>query len=120
MQLNLCKYHTRHNSTRCGISQINPAMTQFPTQSTPGGCLLGLLGGFFAVLGILGGWAFRLWLKLPADERMFDGTFWISVGATTIGSAAAAILWLLAVRTLRNTDFRGYDSRDPDNKGIKW
>ena len=91
-----------------------------PTQSTPGGCFiatLAILPGGVATLGL---WGFVKWVGLPVAVRHVDSRFWTFAAAFFIGSAVALGLILLSIRILRSTDFRGYDSRDPDRKNLKW
>jgi len=91
-----------------------------PSQSTPGGCFIAFLGLFPAAFGILGAWGLVRWFALPMDRRVIDDTFWTIVAALSIGWGVAIILWVVAFRILRNTDFRGYRSRDPDRRSMKW
>ena len=93
---------------------------QYPTQSTPGGCLLGLIGAFFAAFGILGVWGLCRWITLPTEDRATDSVFWLIITAIVLGIGFAVLFFLWAIKVLRNTDFRGYDSRDPDKTGLKW
>ncbi len=93
---------------------------QYPTQSTPGGCILGLIGVFFGAFGCIGVWGLCRWTSLPTEHRSIDSVFWLILAATVIGIGSAALFFLWAIKVLRNTDFRGYDSRDPDKKGLKW
>ena len=95
-------------------------MSDSPTQSTPGGCFLGFLGLLPASFGVIGIWGMLKWITLPDGSRSVDALFWMIVAALTVGWGGAAILWFWAIRALRNTDFRGYNSRDPDRTGLKW
>lgn len=91
-----------------------------PTQSTPGGCFIGtlaILPGGVAALGFAG---LIKWLQLPVSSRHVDAGFWTFAAAACIGSLIAIGLVYLSIRILRATDFRGYDSRDPDRRNLRW
>lgn len=91
-----------------------------PTQSTPGGCLIGLfalLPGGVALLGFIG---LVQWFFLPVAQRHIDTRFWILIAAFFVGCALAAAMLYFASKVLRATDFRKYDSRDPDRTNLKW
>ena len=90
------------------------------TQSSPGGCIFGLLGFVPALLGVFGCLAIVRWFALPAEDRSIDTVFWMIIGTVVVGWGGAIALWIGAYRALRSTDFRGYDSRDPDRTGMKW
>ena len=91
-----------------------------PTQSSPAGCVVGVLAivpGSVAALG----WFGRVrWFLFPVVRRHFDAGFWLLLQTALIGSLVAIGLVWLAIRILRSTDFRGYDSRDPDEQDLKW
>lgn len=91
-----------------------------PTQSTPGGCFIGVIAIVPLSIAALGGFGLLKWIQLPAAQRNFDARFWMFAGAGVIGALAAAGILYLSIRVLRATDFRNYDSRDPDNKNLKW
>jgi H+/Cl- antiporter ClcA len=95
-------------------------ISRYPTQSTPGGCLLGLIGVFFAAFGALGVWGLYRWISLPARDKSTDSVFWFILTVIVTGIGCAVLFFLWAIKVLRNTDFRGYDSKDPDKKGLKW
>jgi len=79
--------------------------------------VLALLPAAFAVLGIVG---LVKWLGLPAQDRHFDEVFWMLAAALAVGGTLALGLAGLALRALRNTDFRGYNPKDPDQTHLKW
>jgi hypothetical protein len=91
-----------------------------PTQSTPGGCLIGtlaLLPGGVALLGLIG---LAKWFLLPGAQRHIDDRFWILVTALMLGTVVFSAMVYLSIKLIRATDFRRYDSRDPDHTNLKW
>lgn len=77
---------------------------------------LSILTAPFAIAGAVG---LIRWCRLPPAQRHLDDAFWFMIMATVGGALATAILWRLALRLLRATDFRNYDSRDPDEPPLK-
>lgn len=91
-----------------------------PTQSTPGGCFIAVSAILPGGVAALGFWGLIKWVQLPVTDRHVDSRFWTFAAAAFIGSVIAIGLFYLSIRILRSTDFRGYDSRDPDRKNLKW
>jgi len=91
-----------------------------PTQSTPGGCFIAATALLPGVVAALGFWGLIKWVNLPVADRHVDSRLWTLAAAASIGSVMAIGLIYLSIRILRSTDFRGYDSRDPDRKNLKW
>jgi len=101
-------------------SESKPSKMTYPTQSTPGGCFIAVTAMFPAAVAMLGFWGLVKWVQLPVEIRHFDSRFWMLAGAAGIGSLIAIGILMLSARILRSTDFRGYDSRDPDRTNLKW
>lgn len=91
-----------------------------PTQSTPGGCFIGVTALFPALFAVLGAYGIWKWAGLPVNERHFDSRFWLLASATAGGCLLTLILLAVARRILKSTDFKGYDSRNPDQPNLKW
>jgi hypothetical protein len=95
-------------------------MHRRPTQGTPAGCFVGTLALFPFAFLVGGVWGLAKWWLLSANDRHMDGHFHFLLACVGGGALLTVILARLAIRILRTTDFRGYDSRDPDQKGLKW
>lgn len=91
-----------------------------PSQSVPGGCVIGFLAIIPAMACGLGCWGLIKWATFPLKVRSFDDRFWILAATVGVGALATLLLLVISVKALRATDFRGYDSRDPDRKNLKW
>lgn len=91
-----------------------------PTQSTPGGCVIGAIALIPAVISGLGIWGMIVWLQLPAESHHFDTRFWVMLSAIVIGGLLTVILAWISYRSLKSTDFTDYDSKDPNNTNMKW
>ena len=68
----------------------------------------------------VGSWGLVKWFLLPIEKRHFNQMFWFLFGTTTISGLIALCAILAAYRILRSTDFRDYDSNDPDRTNLKW
>ena len=90
------------------------------TQSTPAGCFIGTLALIPLLLASLGAWGLYRWCALPMQSRHVDQRFWLLLGALIGGLFAAFLIMVMAVRILRATDFKSYDSRDPSQPFLKW
>jgi len=93
---------------------------QTPTQGTPGGCFLGTIAFFPAAICAFGFCGLYKWLHLPDHSRHFDNLFWLFAGSVLLGALFTLGILVVTIRVIRSTDFRGYDSRDPDQRGLKW
>ena len=91
-----------------------------PTQSTPGGCVIGLLAVIPATFFGFGIWGLVKWLRLPTESQHVNTYFWTMLGVIVAGALCTGCLVWVAYRLIRSADFRGYDSRDPDNTNMKW
>ncbi len=91
-----------------------------PTQSTPAGCVIGLLALIpFASL-VIGVWGLVRWISLAPDQREINTYFWTMTVAASVGLLLTSLMVWFSLRTLRSTDYRDYDSRDPDEGDLKW
>jgi hypothetical protein len=75
---------------------------------------------FPMAIAVLGGYGLYRWWQVPVPERMFDQRFWLLTSAVVLGSLAAAALLALSKKILSATDFRKYDSHDPDEPSLKF
>jgi len=82
--------------------------------------LVGLASCFSGIIGISGLVGIVMWAGLPSEVRQFDGRFCVVAAAAIAGWIGAWGLFRLAVKVWKQTDFRSYDPRDPDDRGIKW
>lgn len=90
------------------------------SRSSPGGCILAVLGFIPAAFGVAGIFGLAKWIALPPDQQVFDAVFWCVVGAFLVGWSLAVVIWFISYRAIKRADFRNYDSRDPDQTGLKW
>jgi hypothetical protein len=91
-----------------------------PSHSTPGGCFIGVTALFPASYGALSAYGLVKWMLLPAKLRHVDTRFWFLLGSTLLGLLLTVGIIYLAIRVLRTTDFRGYDSKKPGQPSLKW
>jgi amino acid transporter len=90
------------------------------TQSTPAGCFIGAISIVPLLFAGLGAFGLYRWWALPVESRHFDQRFWFLVGAVIGGLLVACFIIVIAVRILRATDLKAYDSRDPSQPFLKW
>ena len=91
-----------------------------PTQSTPAGCVIGVLALIPFASFVIGVWGLVKWFSLASDQREINTYFWAMTVAAGIGLLVTVLMIWFSFRTLRSTDYRGYDSRDPDESDLKW
>jgi len=82
--------------------------------------LVGMAALLSGIIGLSGAAGLVIWSGLPSEARHFDESFWMVAVAAGVGLLAALLLALKALKVWRGTDFRGYDPKDPDDRGIKW
>jgi hypothetical protein len=90
------------------------------TQSTPAGCFIGATAIVPLLFAGLGAFGLYRWWALPVESRHFDQRFCFLVAALVSGLLVACLIIAIAVRILRATDLKGYDSRDPAQPFLKW
>jgi|GEM_PF-1720258 len=90
------------------------------TQSTPAGCFIGALAVVPLMASAVAGYGIFQWWYLPVKSRHVDENLWLLVAILVGGVLAALALAAFACRVLRATDFRHYDSRDPNESNLKW